>query len=608
MVSKSFGYQLLGFVCAAIIVLLALIGQMRQPSYAIDVGISATRSLTTDMRVPEKIQIGDQLRTMRWSYQDSHILLPQTLHNAIVVVHTMTRAEESPAYISMRSGRSIVSIDPTAGLRSYAILVSHVSPLVFDCDTGSSTSTLSSLCVAIDTVNVSWTSVSHIDRTAVRWFGGLIAILVTIIFVSIPAHRWPLRIMIALPLAALLLQYGVQLQPLIPGLTIALAATGGVLWLVRRIQTPWLNVAMQIFVVSVFIKALGVFAPGFMGSDIFFHLNRFTEVANGTGYMFVTGGDGDRNLRTFPYPTSTYLTIAPWLLPVMQWYQFVPFQHELGSTLPRVIGLFIVLIESSVILVLGWVLSRFGWSSRQIAWVGALYLALPAAYIVQWQGSLAQNTAQWFGLAAMAVAVTTSTPLSWLLMYLSMTSHFGTLLTLAVTFSIATLWAPIRRHIWHWWVILAFVGAAYYSQYLSLIVTQLQSMAGEATASTLAERWWDYAWQQGLYGQYLGIGLGIAVLGLVIAPRNRWWYMALSVFLGSALLMIVHVVLDKNTSRYSVALIPVVSAYAGYFVFRLQKTPVARILVGALVSYLLWASLTLWFDGAWLGVKMPLLW
>lgn len=608
MVSKSFRYQLLGWLCAAMILLLALIGQMRQSGYTIDVGISATRSLTADMRVPEKIQIGSQLRTMRWSYQDSHILLPQTLHNAIVVVHTMTRAEDAPAYISMRSGSSTVSIDPTAGLRSYAILVSHVSPLVFDCDTSSSTSTLSSLCVAIDTVNVSWTSVSHVDRTAVRWFIGLIAILITIILVSIPAQRWPLRIMIALPLAALLLQYGVQLQPLVPGLTIALGATGGVLWLVRRIQTPWLNVAMQIFVVSVFIKALGVFAPGFMGSDIFFHLNRFTEVASGTGYMFVTGGDGDRNLRTFPYPTSTYLTLAPWLLPVMQWYQFVPFQHELGSTLPRFVGMFIVLIESSVILVLGWVLSRFGWSSRQIAWVGALYLALPAAYIVQWQGSLAQYTAQWYGLAAMAVAVTMSTPLSWVLMYLSMTSHFGTLLTLVVTFGIATLWAPIRRHIWQWWAILAFVGIAYYSQYLSLIVTQLQSMAGEATASTLAERWWDYAWQQGLYGQYLGIGLGIAVLGLVIAPRNRWWYMALSVFLGSALLLIIHVVLDKNTSRYSVALIPVVSAYAGYFVFRLQKTRIARILVGALVSYLLWASLTLWFDGAWLGVKMPLLW
>lgn len=225
MVSKSFRYQLLGWLCAAMILLLALIGQMRQSGYTIDVGISATRSLTADMRVPEKIQIGSQLRTMRWSYQDSHILLPQTLHNAIVVVHTMTRAEDAPAYISMRSGSSTVSIDPTAGLRSYAILVSHVSPLVFDCDTSSSTSTLSSLCVAIDTVNVSWTSVSHVDRTAVRWFIGLIAILITIILVSIPAQRWPLRIMIALPLAALLLQYGVQLQPLVPGLTIALGAT-----------------------------------------------------------------------------------------------------------------------------------------------------------------------------------------------------------------------------------------------------------------------------------------------------------------------------------------------------------------------------------------------
>jgi hypothetical protein len=607
MLSKSFGYQLVGFIIVAIVVLSTLIGQMRQPNYAIDIGISATRSLTADMRVPEKMQIGDSTRTMRWSYQDSHILLPQTVRNAIVVVHTMTRADEAPAYISMRSGRNTVAIDPTAGLRTYAILVSHVSPLVFDCDT-TGTTALASLCVAVDTVNVSWTSVSHIDLSAVRWFIGLLAVLIAIIFTSIPTQRWPLRVMVGIPLAALLLQYGVQLQHFVPQLTVALTAVSGILWLVRRIQTPWLNVAMQIFVVSVFIKALGVFAPGYMGSDIFFHLNRFTEVANGTGYMFVTGGDGDRNLRTFPYPTATYLTLAPWLLPVMQWYQFVPFQHELGSTLPRVIGMFIVLIESSVILVLGWVLARFGWSSRQIGWVGALYLALPAAYIVQWQGSLAQYTAQWYGLAAMAVAVSSSTPFSWVLMFLSMTSHFGTLLTLAVTFGIATLWAPIRRHIWHWWLILGVVAVVYYSQYLSLILTQLQNMAGEATASTLAERWWDYAWHHGLYGHYLGIGVALAVLGLIMAPRTRWWYMALSVFVGSALLLIVHVVLDKNTSRYSVALIPVVSAYAGYAVVRLQKTRAARILVYALVSYLLWASLTLWFDGAWLGVKMPLLW
>jgi hypothetical protein len=607
MIAKLLRFQLLGFALIAMVVLSVLINQMRQPHYVIDVGISATRSLTADMRVPEKMQIGESIRTMRWSFNNSHILLPQTVRNAIVVVHTMTRAEDAPAYISMQSGKRSVAIDPTAGLRTYSLFVKQVSPLVFTCDTNKS-SVVASLCVAVDTVNVSWTNVSHIELSAVRWYIGLLAILITLIFTNIPAQRWPLRIMIGLPLAALLIQYGVQLQHFVPHLTIALTAISGILWLVRRIQTPWLNIAMQIFVVSVFIKALGVFAPGYMGSDIFFHLNRFTEVANGTGYMFVTGGDGDRNLRTFPYPTSTYLTLAPWLLPVMQWYQFVPFQHELGSTLPRFIGMFIVLIESSVILVLGWVLARFGWSSRQIGWVGALYLALPAAYIVQWQGSLAQYTAQWYGLAAMVVAVSSSTPFSWLLMFLSMTSHFGTFLTLAVTFSIATLWAPIRRHIWHWWLILGVVAVAYYSQYLSLILTQLQNMAGEATASTLAERWWEYAWHHGLYGHYLGIGVALAVLGLILAPRNRWWYMALSVFLGSALLLIVHVVLDKNTSRYSVALIPVVSAYAGYFVVRLQKTPAARILVYALVSYLLWASLTLWFDGAWLGVKMPLLW
>lgn len=587
----------------AMMTLVVLIGQLRISEYVIDVGISATRSLTANMRVPEKIRVNEQTRTIRWSYQDSQILLPQTVHNAIVAVHTMTRADDAPAYISMQSGTHTVAIDPQAGFRHYYVFVTQVRPLTFTCD-----ATTTALCVAIDTVNVSWTRISHVEHAAVRWFMVLIMLCITIIFTSIPAQRWGIRLMIGIPAALLLMQYGVILQSFVPQFTLGLFGVFVLLWLIRRIRTPWLNVAMQVFLVSVFIKSLGVFAPGFMGSDIFFHLNRFTEVANGTGYMFVTGGDGDRNLRTFPYPTSTYLTIAPWLLPVMQWYQFVPFQHELGSTLPRVIGMFIVLIESSVVLVLGWVLARFGWSSRQIGWVGALYLALPAAYIVQWQGSLAQNTAQWYGLTAMAVAVSSSTPFSWLLMYLSMTSHFGTLLTLGVTFSIATLWAPIRRHIWHWWLILVVVTVIYYSQYLTLIVTQLQNMAGEATASTLAERWWDYAWHHGLYGHYLGIGVALAVLGLILAPRNRWWYMALSIFLGSALLLIVHVVLDKNTSRYSVALIPVVSAYAGYFMYCLQKTRAARMLAYTIVSYLLWASLTLWFNGAWLGVKMPLLW
>lgn len=43
-------------------------------------------------------------------------------------------------------------------------------------------------------------------------------------------------------------------------------------------------------------------------------------------------------------------------------------------------------------------------------------------------------------------------------------------------------------------------------------------------------------------------------------------------------------------------------------VFLFSTLSIKTLITHTLVSYLLWASLTLWFDGAWLGVKMPLLW
>lgn len=168
----------------AMMTLVVLIGQLRISEYVIDVGISATRSLTANMRVPEKIRVNEQTRTIRWSYQDSQILLPQTVHNAIVAVHTMTRADDAPASISMQSGTHTVAIDPQAGFRHYYVFVTQVRPLTFTCD-----ATTTALCVAIDTVNVSWTRISHVEHAAVRWFMVLIMLCITIIFTSIPAQR-----------------------------------------------------------------------------------------------------------------------------------------------------------------------------------------------------------------------------------------------------------------------------------------------------------------------------------------------------------------------------------------------------------------------------------
>lgn len=593
-------------VCTGMMVL-----QMMAPHHHIDVGVFATRSLTHTLRAAELTQTSTVTdTTFRWSYQGSAIYVPHTFTNAIIDIKTMTRAESPPRQISAHTDQLTIPIDAAAGFRTYRVLVHQITPITFDCDTQHITDAqLARLCVAVMAVDVHQSHLSLVHWSSVAWFAGLVLVLWLCICIAIPAQRADYRLMAVVPLLCLIWQFGVTLEPYVLNVTIMLACTALLLWLIQRVQTPWLLIALQFFVVSIFLKSIGLLMPGFVGSDTIFHIHRFSDLFTSGYYLYASGGgDTEQNTRTYPYPPAGYLHMAPFLLTVMQWVEYQPFAQTLNRALPQSTGFFGIVIDSSTILLLGWLLSRLHWSPRAIGWMCVCYLMLPASYIMHWQGSFAQNTGQWYALAAMIIVVVSTHQVRWLALLLSVTSHFGVVITQGFTYAVAMLWPSLRRQALTWWLTFAAVAVVYYSQYMTLFVTQLSVVASERSVSTMASRWWDFAWHQGIYGHYVGIGLALCILGLMLAPRDTWWPMAISMTIASALLMLVHIALDQFLTRYTIALLPVVAVYGGYTLLRLQKTVAARILVGTLVSYMLWFSMTLWFDGAWLGVKMPLLW
>lgn len=581
--------------------------QMWQPRHVYDIGISVTRGLTDTMRGAEKAVIDNQLTTFRWAYQESYIWLPTPFSQSIVKLRLMTRAESAPSRISFNEGNHTYSINPRPGLRTYHVFTSLIQPIQINCDiVDTSNDELAHLCVAVDWVKLDRTSISHLHLPVLAWY--VLLILITSAAIRIVTHTptyWLMAITIVMCWIA---QFAQTLSYFLPHACLIIGGFTLMLWGSSKITTPWKRIACQLFLICCAIKTIGTLTPDFMGSDTFFHMNKLTHALKGSVFQTTFGGDGDRNLRTFPYPPSAYISIAPWMLPVMQWYHYQPYQYVFGSTLTRFIELYAVLIDSSMILIISWILAHMRWSATAIGWSALMFMAFPASYIMLWQGSFAQNIAQWYGLLAMATAVIGSVYPSWIFMALSMTTHFGVFLTLLVTYSVAWCWRVLHPIVRHWYVILGIVGIVYYSQFTTLIMSQISSMSQEQTSSTFAVRWWDYAWEQGIYGHYVGIGIALTIIGLWYAPHTRWWFLSLSMFIGSVCLCVMHVILDKNTSRYMIAILPVVAVYASIALLHISKSRAGRIVAHTLTSYLIWYSGTAWFSGTILGNKMHILW
>lgn len=565
----------------------------QQGLWRIDVGTPVARVYTTELRESESVEINGTPTTFQWSTPNSIITLPPFHQPQIIWLRTIMRVEQPPQAITLTHGRQHITLLPTPGVRQYAFYAYQGTQLTISCDMhGVTKQELASICVAIDFIKGHPVN-NATDWGIVAWLMALAASVVGFAWlIATPAHPW--RMLPFLIVAATLLwHYPIQSMLYASQLTITLSMATVLWWVITRWAThDWQRISCHAMLVNIIIKGLGVLVPGYYGTDLFFHVHRFTAAFSGRLYQ-IADGQG----QIYPYPPGVYQLLAPIVLPLMS---FIPIERVIiGAT---------IILDSSTILLMAWMCQRLAWSQRSIQLSAWLYVMLPAGFLMYWQAPIAQIIGQWLGMMAIVSSLWQITPVSVLWMAWAVVGHFGAFLTLHLAHTIAFVVPRLRRMAWWWWGVVIVMGGIYYSQYLHLIYAQLHQLRSDTTDIGWAARWWQLAWHYGIYGHYLGIGLALAVLGLCLAPRDRWWQMSLVMCATAGLLLLAQVVLALGATRYVIFLFPVVASYAGVTLGRLRRGHAGDVMVLIFFSFLAMYSCLAWFNGTVWGIKMGFLW
>ncbi len=587
---SSFRYQLSAafFLCIIINVT-----WQQQQSWQIDVGTSAARVFTTTLRESESAQIDGKLTTFQWSLPHSIITLPPHSQPQIISLRTIMRAESPPHAVTLSNANLQFALATTTGVRRYAFYSTHGAQFAIDCDMqGVSDSALAKICIAIDTINGQPTN-SALDWPVLGWMLVLISALTGVAWmIATPAHPWQIIPLVAIGVT-LLWSFPLQCTLFAPQLSLGMGGLAVVLWGIQRwVVGGWRQIAGQAMALNIAIKGLGVLVPGYFGTDVFFHVNRFVATFSGRLYQ-VADGQG----QTYPYTPGVYQLIAPVMLPLMTLFPA-----------DRVIIVSAVIIDSSTILILAWMCQRLAWSQRSITLMAWLYVVLPAGFLLQWQATIAQNVGQWLGMMAIATSLFVVTPVSLVWMAWAVVGHFGAFLTLHFANTLALGFPALRRMGLWWWGVVGVMGVVFYSQYAGLIQAQLQQLGGNSADIGWEARWWQFAWHYGLYGHYLGIGIALAIIGLALAPRDRWWQMAVAMLVSAGVLLVAQVVIDFGATRYVIFIFPVVASYAGLALGRLRRGRAGQIMLIALLGLIALQSGLAWLNGAVLGIRIGYLW
>jgi hypothetical protein len=360
----------------------------------------------------------------------------------------------------------------------------------------------------------------------------------------------------------------------------------------RRMVLPmWLRIAVMGMLANIILKEMGVLAPGIYAIDIKFHANRFNEALWYSIYQFAEGRG-----TNYPYPPIIYLLMAPVVLPAEQLFGI----HDVIHTIS-------VIIESSTIVVLAWLMHRLRWTTLQIALMSALYVVLPAGFQLQWYATIAQSIGQWLGVLAIALSVIGINRWSVLVMYGATLGHFGAFLTVHLSMTLAMLSRHLRRIGLWWWGVVVLVGMLYYSQFITLILAQLGRLKNTLEPTTFEQRLYDYILGYGFVGHYNGIFVVLMVLGLMMGRRSQWWRMALSMVGAASILLCAQLFFDVVPTRYIIYVFPVVATYAALPLSQLWRSGAGRISVVVLLCWVLWQSVYVWMDGVTHGTLIGVL-
>ena len=558
----------------------------------IDIGTRAAQRYTTSLREIESAPIRSVDQTFQWAVPGSHILLAEPTSMRILTLETMQQIERPPRSVTLRLAPHAYTIPGIAGMRTLRLLTSASQELVITCDSDDiNNEKPRGLCIAflsLDSQRVG----SPID---LRTLAMILLLTTTIALATIMSLQDVPRTSLAagLALTGVAFSYPHALSVSLPGLLAFMAGWIGALVIVQwRVTTPWLRIALIAVCANVILKATGIVSPGYYGTDIGFHANKYAAVLSSDVYL-IADGQG----LTYPYPPTIYYILALVALPL----------QSLVSLL-RIIHLSAVVIDSSTILLLAWLAHTYAWSLRRIALMSTLYVVLPAGYLLQWQATVAQTFGQWFAVIAIVTSLTGRGALSRVAMAATMVGHFGAFLTLHLTYTLAFLRRSLRPLAARWWAVLGIVSVVYLSQYAGTIVAQIGSLRNTDGATTLSLRWWQFAWEYGLYGHYNGVFVALMLIGLLRMRADRLRSFGWLMVISSTLLLVAQVLADIDTTRYVIALFPLVALAGAVPLAQLWRSRAGTILVVSLVGLILVQSSTAWYAGVIDGVRMGFLW
>jgi len=580
---QSLGIALLACLCAAASAPL---------TWQSDIGTKDAQRFTTTLREAESAAIANSDTTFQWAFHGSQLLLAEPTLPHILTILTMQRGEQPPRNVSLTVAQHTYTILGTAGIRTIHLLTPASPTLTIDCDTTTtSDQTLAQLCLAllrIDSQRVG----AAVDLYALGWLFLLALCLSYGCMLSMPTQPG-----IAAVASAVLITIALSFPHALSVSVVGLIGLGtlwlGALLVIRwRVHTPWLRIALIAVSANILLKSAGVLSPGYFGTDIGFHAHKYEAALSGHFYQ-VADGQG----LTYPYPPTIYALLAIVTLPLQYLWP-----------LERIIHISAVVIDSSTIVLLAWLARTSGWSQRRIAMMALLYVILPAGFLLQWQATVAQTIGQWFGVIAVVTSLGDRGMLSRFAMALTMVGHFGAFLTLHLTYTLALLRRSLRTLAVRWWGLFILVSIVYFSQYATTIFAQLGALTHADGTTTSAQRWWQYAWEYGIYGHYNGIFLALMLIGLVRARADRLRSLSWLMMVSSTLLLVAQVLGDIDTTRYVIAIFPIVTLYAAVSLASLWRSRAGRATVVSLAGIILIQSGQAWFAGVIHGVRMGFLW
>ncbi len=597
------------FLCALLLISGAHLALYQVSSFAVDAGNRADVEFLPDFREPEQAppEVGDY--TFQWSRAQSEIAAPRVAGRWELSLRLHPVDEAHPRSVTFATSDFSLTLDPPVGLREYHFLLPNLEPIMVRSDLPPTDDPrIQNLGVAVDYVRayritaqpfIDWGVVlfgliyaafllvmAYLTRLAQRdtlltLAGG--SVLVLLAFVLQPA-----RVLLVLPLLNLLLVAGGLLGLLCKD---ALARTFG----------PSSTLIVASLLISVLVKLGGVFYPGYLPTDALFQANRFLETTMGLMYR-VAEGQG----QTYPYPTAVYLFLAPFALiyPELRW-------------LGQVAG---VLIDSSTILLLAFALKSCRVQPTVINWACFLYAIMPAGFLIQWQGTLAQNIGQWFGicyLTLLLITVSGGQPVSpWryavliVAAFVACLGHFGVFLTVSLMMVMLCVLAP--RFAWRhragvatWFGGAALSGLLYYSAFVPLFLAQTQNLTMEETGQSdlrlfLLRR---FVWELGIYNHYQLVYVVLALCALFVLLRSRPAHITplLAIYgamLATSLLLgVLNIAILFNPTRYMIFAFPAIVVFAAFGIHALSRYRLGWMISRVLVAYTLFVALSMWAAG-----------